>query len=58
MIDYDNFDLFMVEMFLNFVGIILIYGFDWYRWRLVISGCLGFLLKRRIIIKFLREVVG
>lgn len=30
MIDYDDFDLFMVEMFLNFVGIILIYDFDWY----------------------------
>lgn len=30
MIDYDKFDLFMVEMFLNFVGIILIYDFDCY----------------------------
>lgn len=30
MTDYDNFDLLMVEMFLNSVGIILIHDFDWY----------------------------
>lgn len=28
MTDYDNFDLLMVEMFLNSVGIILIHDFD------------------------------
>lgn len=42
MTDYDNFDLLMVEMFLNSVGIILIHDFDWHtgedQWFRVVQG--------------------
>lgn len=58
MTDYDNFDLLMVEMFLNSVGIILIHDFDWHRWRSVILGCPGLLLKRRTTTKPPREAAG